>query len=152
MAQWQDEVNANDIPTAVREAIEADFAHWRQIKWYAFDRSCNAYSTVITESNEVGIDPDMYVANCENGDVAIEAVYNRNGELIRAKTVLKQKAIPSEIQDIIDNEYPEWGVKKYEVIIQNFDVNRKYHKVKIKNSHKNKTIYFDKDYQKVDGI
>lgn len=153
LGQWQtDEVDPNNIPTAVREAIEKDFAHWRGVKWYVYDRTSKAWSTMKTEINEQGLEPDMYVATCGNGECKITAVYNKEGELVRATTILTKVEIPSKILESLKNEYPDWKVKKYEMIIRNFDFDHKYHKVKIKNGRKGKTLLFDKDYQKVEGM
>ena len=147
------EINHEDIPVALREAIQKDFpSHHDNAKWYAFDQRYNEWAMISTIKGDKGVIPDYYVASVRDEDVTINAVYNKNGKLLRSETILRNMDVPRNIAKSVTNEFPGWNIMKHQIIIRDFDHNKKYFMVKIRNDGKKKTLFFDTDGNRVKRV
>ena len=143
------ELDKSDVPQSVVKAIETDFPRWEEINWYAFDEIANQWAAIKKQGKVRGVMPDYYVASASGRNISIEAVYDKNGKLIRSKTVIKNVKLPEPIMSSVKDEYPDWRIVSDQVVIRDFDKNKKYFQVMIRKENNEKTIYYNAQGNKV---
>ncbi|MDX1585272.1 MAG: PepSY-like domain-containing protein [Balneolaceae bacterium] len=134
MAQ-QTKVKKQAIPTAVIKAVEADYLSCKdRITWYVY--------------NEEG-DISYYVATAKGKNIDCEAVYDKDGNLMRAKTVMKNVKLSTDLVNRITADYPGWKITEDRVVIRDFDENKRYTEVMMKRAGESKSLYFDSNGQEL---
>jgi hypothetical protein len=146
------EINPEDIPVALRQAIQQDFPSHANVKWYTFDVKFNEWAMISTDKGDQGVVPDYYVASIKDENTTINAVYNKEGKLSRSETIVRNMEVPHNIAKSISNEYPGWNIMTHQIIIKDFDHNKKYYMVKIRKDGKKKTLFFNSDGNRVKRI
>lgn len=128
-AQKRVEVEREDLPEEVAEGIEKNYLPCKEkIKWYVTDRNASV---------------DYYVATATGDRISCESVYDKNGKLIRAKTVLTDIKLPSHVAKAVRDEYPEWKVSNGHFVFRDFDMDKKHFEVVIARDGKEQTPYYD---------
>ncbi|PWN07415.1 PepSY-like domain-containing protein [Rhodohalobacter mucosus] len=123
------EIDKSEVPEAVLQAIESDYMSCSgEITWYIHSGSDNI---------------NYYVVNATGDKITCEAYYDRNGNLIHSKTVMKDAKLPIPILEAVYEIYPEWTITEDHVVIRDFDENKMYSEVEITKGRESKTLYFD---------
>lgn len=126
----QDEIKKEKLPKSVVNAIETDFISCSdKISWQVFDESIR--------------NPDQYVATASGRNVSCEAVYDKNGKLIRSKTIMSNVKLPAEVHAAIKQEYPGWRITGDQAVIRNFNENTKYYQIYIENEAESKSVFYN---------
>lgn len=125
----QVEVKKKEVPAAVVKAVESDYMSCKDnITWQIMDEASGV---------------DYYVARASGKNIKCEAVYDAEGNLISAKTILKNMKLSAEIQESLSANYPGWKVSGDQVVVRNFDQNIGYTEITLVNKGERKTVYFN---------
>jgi len=124
----QNKVKKEELPKVVVKAIERDFTCKEDIKWYASDRTANL---------------DYYMVKSSGDNVTCEATYDKKGQLLNAKTIMKNVRLPDTVQDAINREYAGWTIAGTQAVVQDFRENSKYYKVGLGNEGTYKVVYYN---------
>lgn len=134
MAQ-QTKVKKKAIPTAVVKAVETDYLSCKdKITWYVYN-----------EEDDIA----YYVATAKGKNIDCQAVYDKEGNLIRAKTVMKNVKISPDLITKVNANYPGWKISEDRVVIRDFDENKRYTEVILERAGENKSLYYDSNGQEL---
>ncbi|MBL0742721.1 hypothetical protein [Chryseolinea lacunae] len=104
-------VKKGEEPTAVMTAIKQDFPkaivgdlNILPAKLYGERWSVNL------DDHLNGATPDFYMVNMKEAGEQYKAVYDKNGNLVSSKTVLKKADLPEEVSAAIHQKYPDWSI------------------------------------------
>lgn len=149
-AQGDQEIAKNRLPDFVKEAIETDFVTCNnKFKWYVYDKEVNRWAAIKSDRKMHGVLPDYFVATARGDNVTCEGVYDKNGRLVRSKVVFKNVELPDFVMEAVTKDYPGWEVGGDEIVIRDFDENKKYFQVLIYKDRDTKTVYYDAKGKKV---
>lgn len=133
-------IDRDRVPESIVAAIESDYQSCREgVTWYV-DKDFSAESA------------DVYVAKATGKNMSCEATYDKDGNLIEAKTVMTNVKLPAGILKAIADEYPGWKITEDQEIIHNFDRSQKYYTVTITGNGETKTLHYDGAGNKVKPI
>jgi hypothetical protein len=135
------ELNPNNIPSTVMNAIKTDFPTWNidKTKWYAYDASTLDWAPIEGEFSS-------YIVQARGNNYTVMAVYDETGKLRYSKAILKNIVLPTSITEKLatDDAYQGWRVTGDQEIIRNFKEDRKTYKVTLAKDGKKKSVYFDR--------
>lgn len=125
----QTKIERSEVPEAVLQAIESDYPSCRgNITWYIHNGSSNI---------------NYYVVSAQGDKITCEAYYDREGNLIHSKTVMKDVALPSPMLEALSTDYSDWTITQDYIVIRDFDENKMYSGVTVTKGMESKTLYFD---------
>lgn len=79
---------------------------------------------------------------------SIYAVYNHQGDLVKATVIQRNIALPqSVVNSLISGEFNDWKIVGNEVVIENFDAEQIQYKVVLENDSEIRMEYFDRNGQ-----
>lgn len=129
------EISKEDVPQSVVNAIETDYLSCKEnVSWRLDDKRTNV---------------DRYVATAKGQNITCEAVYDKNGKLIRSKTVANNVKLPSTVLETIKSEYPGWRITGDQAVIRNFDNNTKYFEIYLEKEGSSMTVFYNTTGKKV---
>lgn len=133
MAQ-QTKVKKKEVPASVIKAVENDYLSCKdRISWH------------VNTSKNI----DYYIATAQGKNITCEAVYDKDGNLIRAKTVMKNVKISPDLVRKIKTDFPGWKISEDRVVIRDFDENKRFTEIKIDRSGESKLLYYDSNGQEL---
>ncbi|HYX10213.1 MAG TPA: hypothetical protein VE912_26025, partial [Bacteroidales bacterium] len=125
----QTEVTKKDVPAQVISAVEQNYLPCKdQIQWF-----------ISSEADQI----DYYIAKASGKNISCEAVYDRNGKLMHSETIMTDVRMPTSVMATIQEEYPDWKVSNNQMVVRDFDDNKKHFEVVINRNGKNRTLYYD---------
>lgn len=123
------EIDKQNIPKLVIQTIEDNYQPCKEnIKWFLSDDQINA---------------EYYVASATGRNMSCESVYDKNGNLIRARTVLNNVKLPAVVHQALASEFPDWKIKSDQAVIPNFDESKKQFHVSLEKNGNTKTLFYD---------
>lgn len=123
----QDEGQKENLPESVVSAIETDFISCAdKISWQV-----------------VETEPQQYTVKAEGRNISCEAVYDRNGRLIRSRTTMTDVKLPPAVHKELKSEYPEWTITGDQAVMRNFDENTKKFEIYLEKEDESITVYYD---------
>lgn len=124
-----------EVPASVIKAVETDYLSCKdRITWYVDDEAENI---------------NYYVATAKGKNISCEAVYDKDGNLLRAKTVMRNVKISPDIVTKINADFPGWKISEDRVVIRDFDENKRFTEVKIDRAGESKLLYYDSNGQEL---
>ncbi|MGM0589184.1 MAG: hypothetical protein ACQETE_12255 [Bacteroidota bacterium] len=143
------ELNKNNIPIAVVNAIQEDFPNWDidRTKWFTFDKNSNQWLPIDPKSS-------TYVVQVNGKNYTAKAVYNGEGRLLQSKSILKKGALPESIVEKLETRehYKGWKLTGNQEIIRNFNNDRKAYRLTLKKEGKKKVVFFDPKGNKIKRV
>jgi hypothetical protein len=130
----QTKVKKKEVPASVIKAVENDYLSCKdRITWHV-DTSENI---------------SYYIATAQGKNISCEAVYDKDGNLIRAKTVMRNVKISPDLVTKINADYPGWKISEDRVVIRDFDENLRYTEVTIDRPGESRLLYYDSNGQEL---
>lgn len=133
----------NDTPQNTRIIVEENFSCFQSLK-------CLQKENPFKKSNlnEVRLNSnstERYVVEGSSKNESMHAVYNSNGELIRATVIQRNIPTPRAITEVLaTGEFKAWQIIGNELVIENFDKQTMQYKVILQNDKEVRVEHFDR--------
>ncbi len=143
-------LKSNEIPAALKNAVDKSFKNGTPIQWYSFPYVFKEYGWAFkNDKNNMSSNsqPELYDVQLKTAKGSrIDAVFTKDGKLIRSKEVLKNIKLPSQIVNAVEHsEYKNYNIIGDRFLIKNAENNTSHYSVIVKKGNKKHTLYFDKD-------
>ncbi|GET24968.1 hypothetical protein [Prolixibacter sp. NT017] len=140
-------IDQSQVPQVVKTAVRKDVADGQPVQWHTFPYVFKKYGWNVINPKLVKKDkkPDQYEVYIKtNHGGRIDAVYGKDGNLVRMREVLKNIELPIKIDDAIaKSQYKDWNISKDKELITVGGEHVKHYVVKLSKGDQHKTLFID---------
>ncbi len=141
-------LKSNDVPQDVKQSVQKSFMDGTVIKWYSFPYTLKQYGWAYKNeinNNSMDTRPNMYAVHIKTSDGSwVDAVFSKDGKLIRSKEVIKNSELPAPIINAIEkSKYHDWGITDDRVVIKDNKNKTICYSVQVQKDNKKHNLYFD---------
>jgi hypothetical protein len=137
----------DQVPAAIRNAVNSDFATGEAFRWAKFPFVLEKYGWVIAK-DESGQPPDQYDVNIKAKDGSdIYAIYSSDGTIIQSRTIRKNAILPESVSMALKkSQYKDWTVVGDKEIIKYWNTKNdieEHYRITVEKNNVKKTISFN---------
>lgn len=138
------EIKKADIPVTVSNAVARDFKDYVPTKFSAFPYKFGKFGWFVNTDNKEPLDHYQVHLVTSSGSY-LDAVYSKEGDLIRYKQLIKNEALPEAItSSIARSDYKDWIiVGDHELIKGNPKEMTDHYVIKMKKGNQKKNLFLD---------
>jgi len=140
-------IDQNQVPQAVTQAVQKDVSDGQPVQWHTFPYVFKKYGWDVVNPKLVKKEkkPDQYEVYIKTSHGGrIDAVYGKNGNLVRMREVLKNVELPMNIEDAIaKSQYKDWNISKDKELITVGEDHVKHYVVRLTKGEQKKTLFID---------
>jgi len=140
-------IDQSQVPQVVKTAVRKDVADGQPIQWHTFPYVFKKYgwdviNPKLAKKEKKPDQYEVYIKTSHGG--RIDAVYGKNGNLVRMREVLKDVELPMKIEDAIaKSQYKDWNISKDKELITVGEDHVKHYVVRLTKGEKKKTLFID---------
>ena len=137
-----------EVPTVIMASVEKDFPERTMEEIALIPGKAYTDEWAVTEETKTAAQnfiPDYYTVSLGGKNTHGEAVYNRDGELLHYKEVIKNELLPRAIRTKISEEYPGYAELATQEVVRDGKQHTDYYKVRIRKGKDKETLYFNED-------
>ena len=142
----------NQVPSSLKNAVEKSYSTESTFEWHKFPYLLKKYGWEFKNNIDMSgttTMPDFYEVTVKlSHGGTIDAVYNKEGKMLRSKELLKSMELPENVAKSIENgEYKDCRIVGDKLKITNAEnqMPHTYYSVVVEKNNKKHTLYYDKN-------
>jgi hypothetical protein len=139
-----------NVPVSIVQAVNKSFQNGVALEWYSFPYLLKEYGWAFKSEGDKTIgnaSPDLYAVHIRTSEGSrVDAIYTKDGKLVRSKEVVINTLIPLPVMKAIEKgQYKDWRIVGDRSVIKVAQHSIVHYAVKVEKDNNKRTLYFDKN-------
>jgi hypothetical protein len=140
----------DNIPVSIIQAVNTSFQNGTALEWYSFPYVIKEYGWAFKNTGNAttgDASPDLYAVHIKTSKGSrVDAIYSKDGKLIRSKEVIVNATLPAPVVKAIETgQYKNWTIVGDRSVITVARDNTVHYSVKVEKDNMKHALYFDKN-------